>query len=492
MIRRDAVGHPANMLQQAFSSGWKGSVTMTNPHPFLPKSSPERGGFLRAAILFLVAISISTQPLMAQSVLRDAETEAFLREISDPLVVAAGLQPGNVDIILIGDKEINAFVAGGQAVYINSGLIEAADNANEVQGVIAHELGHIAGGHVIRFADGAKAATGITLLSLLLGAAAMAAGAGEAGMGVLMAGQQAAMGKFLAFNRNQEASADAAGVGYLDKAGISGRGMLSFFQKLRVEEYRYSSSYAQTDPFMQTHPMTGEREENLQGDILKSAAYNNKTPAALDMKFKRIKAKLIGYMDDPTTALRKYPDTDQSLPAHYARAYAWHRGAYPDKAVEEVNKLVAAAPLDPYFLELKGQILLESGKPKEALAPLRLAVAGSRNAPLIASLLGHALVATEDPANLREARDVLKVAVARDRDNPFAWYTLGTAYAQLGDEPHAQLATAERYALIGDQSRAVASAEVAMQGIARGTPDYLRAEDIALTSRSAQGDKKKP
>jgi predicted Zn-dependent protease len=196
-------------------------------------------------------------------------------------------------------------------------------------------------------------------------------------------------------------------------------------------------------------------------------------------------------MDDPTTALRKYPETDQSLPAHYARAYAWHRGAYPDKAVEEVEKLVAAAPSDPYFLELKGQILLESGKPKEALAPLRLAVAGSRNAPLIASLLGHALVATEDPDNLKEARDVLKVAVARDRDNPFAWYTLGTAYARLGDEPRAQLATAERYALIGEERMAMASAEAAMQGIKQGTPDYLRAEDIALSARSAQGDRKK-
>jgi predicted Zn-dependent protease len=445
----------------------------------------------RAACALLLAVTMSTQPAMAQSVLRDAETEAYLHEIASPLIAAAGLQPGNVDIILIGDKEINAFVAGGQAVYINSGLIEAADNTNEVQGVIAHELGHITGGHIIRQGEGAKAATGITILSLLLGVAAMAAGAGDAGMGVMMAGQQAALGKFLAFNRTQEASADSAGVSFLDKAGISGRGMLSFFQKLRVEEYRFASTYAETDPYMQTHPMSGDREATLQADIQKSAAYGKKTDPALDVKFQRIKAKLIGYMDDPTTALRKYPETDQGLPAHYARAYAWHRGAYPDKAVEEVNKLVAAAPTDPYFLELKGQILLESGKPKEALAPLRLAVAGSRNAPLIASLLGHALVATEDPENLKEARDVLKVAVARDRDNPFAWYTLGTAYARLGDEPRAQLATAERYALIGEERMAMASAEAAMQGIKQGTPDYLRAEDIALSARSAQNDRKK-
>jgi predicted Zn-dependent protease len=179
-----------------------------------------------------------------------------------------------------------------------------------------------------------------------------------------------------------------------------------------------------------------------------------KTDPALEARFKRIKAKLIGYMDDPTTALRKYPETDRSAAAHYARAYAWHRGAYPEKAMEEVDKLVASAPDDPYYRELQGQILLESGKPKEALEPLRMAVKGSRASPLISSLLGHALIATEDPENFAEARDVLKVSVARDRDNPFAWYALGMAYARLGDEPRAQLATAERYALLGNTRRA--------------------------------------
>ena len=449
------------------------------------------GRLLRVSLVASLAWSLGAQPVMAQSILRDAETEAYLKEIAAPIVVAAGLQPGNVDIVLIGDKEINAFVAGGQAVYIHSGLIEAADNTSEIQGVIAHEIGHITGGHVIRFGEGAQGATGITLLSLLLGAAAMAAGSASAGMGVMMAGQQAAMGKFLAFNRVQESSADAAGVGFLNKAGISGKGMLSFFLKLRKEEYRYASTYAEVDPFMQTHPMSGEREATLSADVLNSPAYNNKTDPAREAKFKRIKAKLIGYMDDPTTALRKYPESDQSAAAHYARAYAWHRGAYPDKAVEEVNKLVASDPKDPYYRELQGQILLESGKPKEAIAPLRVAVQGSRSSPLISALLGHALLATEEQENLQEARDVLKVSVARDRDNPFAWYTLGMAYARLGDEPRAQLATAERYALIGDNGRAMASAEAAMSRIPRGTPDYIRAEDIALSARAAASQRKR-
>jgi len=446
---------------------------------------------LRALLVATLALSMGAQPAMAQSILRDAETEAYLKEIAAPLVAAAGLQPGNVDIVLVGDKEINAFVAGGQAVYIHSGLIEAADNSSELQGVIAHELGHITGGHVIRAGEGAKGATAITMLSLLLGAAAVAAGAGDAGMGVMMAGQQAALGKFLAFNRVQEASADAAGLGFLNRAGLSGKGMLSFFLKLRKEEYRYASTYAETDPFMQTHPMSGEREATLSADVLRSPFYNNKTDPALDARFQRIKAKLVGYMDDPTTALRKYPETDQSPAAHYARAYAWHRGAYPDKAVEEVDKLVASSPDDPYFRELQGQILLESGKPQEALGPLRIAVRQSRGAPLISSLLGHALVATEDSANLQEARDVLKVSVARDRDNPFAWYTLGMAYARLGDEPRAQLATAERYALIGNPRLAMASAEAAMARIPRGTPDYIRAEDIALSARATASERRK-
>ena len=454
-------------------------------------STRRLGRMLRALLAASLALALTAQPVMAQSILRDAETEAYLKEISAPIVAAAGLQPGNVDIVLIGDKEINAFVAGGQAVYIHSGLIEAADNTNEIQGVIAHEIGHITGGHVIRFGEGARGATGITLLSLLLGAAAMAAGSAEAGMGVMMAGQQAALGKFLAFNRVQESSADAAGVGFLNKAGISGKGMLSFFLKLRKEEYRYASTYAEVDPFMQTHPMSGEREATLSADVMKSPAYENKTDPALDAKFKRIKAKLIGYMDDPTTALRKYPESDQSAAAHYARAYAWHRGAYPDRAVEEVEKLVASDPKDPYFRELQGQILLESGKPREAIGPLRIAVQGSRSSPLISSLLGHALLATEDPALVPEARDVLKVAVARDRDNPFAWYTLGMAYSRLGDEPRAQLATAERYALLGNDRLAMASAEAAMTRIPRGTPDYIRAEDIALSARAAASQRKK-
>ncbi|TNE29156.1 MAG: peptidase M48, partial [Alphaproteobacteria bacterium] len=177
--------------------------------------------FVHNCLALLIAFALSAQPAAAQSMLRDAETEALLQDMAAPLVEAAGLEPGNVDIVLLGDPSINAFVAGGQAIYIHSGLIDAADTANEVQGVIAHELGHITGGHIIRHSEGASAATNISILSMLLGVAAAAAGAGDAAMGVIMAGQRAALGKYLAFSRVQESSADAAGASFLSKAGIS-------------------------------------------------------------------------------------------------------------------------------------------------------------------------------------------------------------------------------------------------------------------------------
>lgn len=446
---------------------------------------------LRLLGILTLSFAVASQPVAAQSILRDAETEAFFADIAKPLIIAAGLDPHNVDIILIGDPEINAFVAGGQAVYIHSGLLTAADNANQVQGVIAHELGHIVGGHAIRMDEGAKPATSITLLSLLLGVAAMAAGGGEAGMGIIAAGQQAAMGKFLAFSRNQEASADAAGVSYLRKAGISGQGMLTFFGKLRQEEYRLSPSYADVDPYAQTHPMSADRQATLEADLKASPAWNNKTDPAIDARFQRVKAKLMGFVQDPDLTLREYPPSDKSIPATYARAYAWHRAAYPDKADAEADALVASAPHDPYFLELKGQILLESGKPKEAIPALREAVARSNNQPLISALLGHALISTEDPNYFDEARKVLRIAVQRDNQNPDAWYQLGIIYDREGDHARASLATAERYNLIGQPQLALGPAQMAEGALPKGSPDWLRAQDIAMVSKFALEERKR-
>ncbi|HEX7854240.1 MAG TPA: M48 family metalloprotease [Sphingobium sp.] len=427
----------------------------------------------------------------AQEILRDAETEALLAEASAPLVKAAGLDPRNVQVLLIRDDSINAFVAGGQIVWIHSGLITAADNVNQVQGVIAHELGHIEGGHVIRSSEGIKEATGISILSLVLGAAAVAAGAGEAGMGILAAGQQAAMGKYLAFSRTQESSADLAGARYLHTAGISGKGSLEFFKKLQNLEYRYRVREDTNDGYATTHPLSSDRIQVLTDLYQKDPAWAKPVDPALEARFERVKAKLTGYVSDPPVTLRKYPETDSSVPAFYARAYAYHKSAYPDQALSAVKALLTAIPNDPYFDELEGQILLENGHPADAIGPLRQAVAGTRGNPLISGMLGHALVATEDPSHLDEAEQVLRSALTRDRENPFAWYVLGNVYARKGNNALAALASAEQADLSNNPAQASRQAQAAMTALKPGTHDYLRAQDIAMAAQGAMERRKK-
>jgi predicted Zn-dependent protease len=446
-------------------------------------------------MIALVLVTAAAQPAAAAdddqgpAVLRDAETELLFRDMSAPLIRAAKLDPNNVDVVLLNSETINAFVSQGQRVYLYSGLLMKADSVNEVQGVIAHELGHVAGGHAIRLQQGVGEATGITIATMILGALAIAAGAGDAGLGIMMAGQRAAIGKFLAFSRTQESSADQAGASYLSAAGITGRGLLTFFGKLENQEYRLA--IYETESYDRTHPISRDRVAALENVFSKDPAWNRPIDPALEARFQRVKAKLFGFVN-PRQAVIAYPESNQSVPAHYARAYAYHMGGYPDKALAEADALLATNPHDPFFLELKGQILLESGRPAEAIAPLREATANSGNTPLIASMLGHALIATEKRENFAEAKQVLKAAVGRDNENPFAWYQLGIIYDQEGDVARAALATAERNNLEGKPKLALASAQMAMRGIPQGTPDYLRAQDIAMVSRAelAKKDKK--
>jgi predicted Zn-dependent protease len=439
---------------------------------------------LARLIALLAAVSLVAQPAAAQSILRDAETEALLQEMAEPLAQAAGLAPGNLEIVLINDPSINAFVAGGQVVYIHSGLIDAADTANEVQGVIAHEIGHITGGHIIRSGEGIGKATNISILSMVLGVAAALAGAGEAAMGVIAAGQQAAMGGFLAFSRVQESSADAAGAQYLSKAGISGRGSLAFFKKLQNQEFRYGYSQSDEAAFSRTHPLSGDRIARLRESYVVDPAWEAPDDAAIQQRFERVKAKLFGFLSEPAITLREFPATRTDVPARYARAYAFHKNALIDQALSETAALLETDPDDPYFLELRGQVLLESGKPAEALDPLRKATELTGNQPLIASLFGHALIATEDPGNYPEAERVLRLAVARDRYNPFAWYQLGVVYAAEGDIPRALLASAEQQVMRRNYAEAMRSAQGAEAGLPAGSPDWIRAQDIAMQARA--------
>jgi predicted Zn-dependent protease len=438
--------------------------------------------FLTRLLAILALLTASATPVAAQSVLRDAETEQLLQDMLDPLSEAAGFDRGQVDVVLVNDNSINAFVMGGQRIFIHTGLIATADTAIEVQGVLAHELGHITGGHIIRHSEGAGNATRITLLSTLAGIAAAFAGGGEAAMGVMALGQQVAMGTYLGFRRDQEASADAAGVQYLSAAGISGRGSLEFFRKL--QQYEFMRGIPQEYEYARTHPLSGTRIATLRADYMADPAWEAPGDPRIQERFERIKAKLFGYQATPERTLNAFPTYMTGVPARYARAYAYHKDARMDLALAEAEALIAMEPDNPYFLELKGQILLESGRPLEALAPLRRSVELTGADPLIAPMLGHALIATEDPAYLTEAEQVLRAAVGRDRLNPFAWYQLGVVYGQRGDMPRAQLASAEQQIMSGNPRAALSSALGAEQALPAGSPDWLRAQDVAIEARA--------
>jgi predicted Zn-dependent protease len=469
-------------------------------------------------LAFAALLGIVAQPAAAQSILRDAETEILLRDMVNPLVQAAGLTPGAVDVVLINDPSINAFVAGGQRIYVHSGLINAADTANEVQGVLAHELGHITGGHIISSYDAIGKATKIQLLSMLAGVAAMLAGSGDAAMASMALGQTAAISSFLSFSRVQEASADAASVQFLKCAGLSGRGLVSFFRKLQNLEFRHGYSQSDDAGFVRTHPLTGDRMSRLEADLKDDPAWgapeadlvaqfdppapapaheahpsaavgSNCAPAPaptadIERRFQLAKAKLYGYLATPAQTLRSYPEYVTGEPARYARAYAYHKDSRMDAALDEAEALIEADPDNPYFLELKGQILLESGKPAESLELLRRATTLTGNNPLIASLFAHALMATEDHSHLAEAEQVLKGAVGRDRENPAAWYQLGIVYGARGDIPRAQLASAEQQIMSGRPREALLNAESAERALPSGSPDWIRAQDVALQARA--------
>ncbi|MES2700181.1 MAG: M48 family metalloprotease [Pseudomonadota bacterium] len=438
---------------------------------------------LVALLSAMVLLFATTVPAAAQSILRDAETEALLQDMVDPIVEAAGLDAGSVKVYLVNDNSINAFVATGQRIYIHTGLIAESDNANQVQGVMAHELGHIMGGHSIRIYEGATNAMRISLLTTLAGIAAALAGGGEAAMAAMALGQQAATSNFLSFSRTQEASADAAAVAYLSGAGITGRGALEFFGKLQNYEFRRGISQDQDQEYGRTHPLSGNRISALRGDFEADAAWDRPSDPQIEERFRRIKAKLYGFQATPERTLAAYPPYLTGIPARYARAYAYHNDARMDQAMAEADALIAVEPDNPYFLELKGQILLESGHPEQALPPLRRAVELTNSDPLIAPMLGHALVATENPAYLPEAEQVLRAAVGRDRENPFAWYQLGVVYGQRGDFPRAQLASAEQQVLSGNFHGAFANAGAAESSLPTGSPDWIRAQDIGREAR---------
>lgn len=418
--------------------------------------------------------------------LRDAETEAILREYTMPLFKAAGLDPDGVEIYLVADNRINAFVAGGRRVFINTGLIMAADHPGQIMGVLAHETGHITGAHLIRSQEAYAKASTPAIVGMLLGVGALIAGADEAGIGLIQLGQAASTSQILAYSRAQEAQADQAAVSILDDAGLSSRGLIEFFEKLARNE---TFAAANISPYLLSHPLSRQRISLLSERL--EISPNSATPVEprLMEMHNRMKGKLIGYIWEPERTLQAFPQSDQSLGARYARAYAYHKRSMLDEAIAEVDSLISDYENDPYFHELKGQIYFEHGRIWEAVFSYNDAVQINTHEPLLHVALGQALVATEDPDVISEAIDHLETAVGYEDDNGFAWYQLAYAYDRAGEDGLAALATAERSLLQGDLALAIHHAQRASDMLPAGTPSELRARDILMAARNSMKDR---
>ena len=419
------------------------------------------------------------------SLIRDTEIEAILHEDADPVFRAAGLDPKAVVIHLVGDKDMNAFVAGGQNLFLNTGLIVRTKNPNELIGVIAHETGHMAGGHIVRQADGERQALATYLLTMGLGLVAAVAGSPEAAAGLMYSSGYFAALTAAGFTRTQEASADQAAVTYLEKAGLSSRGLVEFFDNFRYEEV---FSEAKRYRFFIDHPLTSERIEGLRVRASQQAHFDVvDTPEAI-VKHKIMVAKLMAFMNLPQQTYNDFPETDTSFPARYARAIAYYRDLQTEKALKLTEALIAEQPNNPYLWELKGQTLFEIGRPAEAEPAHRRSVELKPDAPLLRMNLGQSLLTEDNPQKLDEAIVQIHRSLSSEPDNPYGWLLLSQAYDRKGQAGMARLAAAEQNFALGQASEAKIFAMRARSLLAKNSPEWRRATDIVLVSNPSPND----
>jgi predicted Zn-dependent protease len=440
------------------------------------------------ALVTATALVGAGAPVHAQKnngppIVRDAEIEQLLREYTQPILRTAGLAQQNVQVVIINDRSFNAFVADGRRIFVNGGALMESETPNQIIGVLAHETGHIAGGHLARMRETMASATTQSIIAMLLGAGALVAAGRAGGADLGQAGAAAIAGPTMAiqntmfgYMRAQEEQADRAGVKFLTATGQSAKGMYETFKRM-ADQVLYQVRYI--NPYLQTHPLPSERVAALEGLAKASPYWDHKDPPALQARHDLMRAKLYGFIERPDGVARRYPPSDTSLPARYARAISAYRFSDPRVALGQIEALIQAQPQNPYFYELKGQALLEAGKPTEAIAPLRHAVQLAPNPTLIQIMLGQALVATHDRAHVDEAIPILQAAVLREQESPDAYGQLAMAYGQKSDLARADLASAQAAFLRGDIKTAREIATRAKTRFPVGTPGWVKADDLA-------------
>lgn len=429
---------------------------------------------LLASFAFLLALSL---PAQAQTIIRDTEIETYMAEWFAPVFRAAGMSPDQVDIILVQDNDINAFVAGGANIFFFTGLLQKTDDPGEVIGVMAHELGHVSGGHLIRAREAMERASYESILGALIGiGAAVATGDGGAAATLGAGSASMAQRRFLANARTYEASADQAALNTLDTAQINPSGFLKFMEKLGSQELLPESRQSE---YVRTHPLTRDRIDSIRAGIERSTLRSKPYPAAWVDQHARMKAKLLAFLQ-PEQVAWVYDDRDTSIPASYARAVAAWRTNKVQEAINGIDALITREPDNPYFHELKGQMLVEFGRVKEALPSYKKAVTLAPDSGLIRIALAHAQIesAGNDRTQIEEAIGNLKVAAQEEPRSTRVHRLLATAYGRLGNDPAARLHLAEEALLQQKTDYARQQAEIALKNLKPATPQYLRAQDI--------------
>jgi predicted Zn-dependent protease len=433
---------------------------------------------------FLIACVFvnSTEQASAKkiSIIRDAEIENTIRMLATPIFKAAKLDPSSVKIHLIQDKSLNAFVTGGQRLFIHSGLITASTDGSQIIGVIAHESGHIAGGHLARVNKELEKGTMTKTLSMILGATAVMAGQGKVGKMIIFAGDGIAKSNFLRYSQTQEAAADQAALRFLDKSKQSAKGLLNFMNLLGDQE---SIIWEYQDIYARTHPLTRDRISTISNHIAQSPYSMNTTPDKLEKAFQRARAKLIGFINPINQTLLLYNSNDNTLESRYARAIGHYKKSDMSMALPLINSLLDEFPQDPYFWELKGQMLFENGDAKGALGPYLKAARFLPESPLVKQDLARVQLALNDPSLLMDIIINLKSAIAIDPESPFTWRQLAIAYGRQGDKGHSSLALAEEALLIGRLDVARYHSGLAERIFPKGSKEWIQAQDILSAAR---------
>ena len=447
---------------------------------------------MKKFISILLSVILIVTPTFANaiSLIRDAEIEDTLRAYGNPIFRVAGLNPDAIHIFIVNDPTINAYVAGGANMFIHTGLILRTDNPAMLLGVMAHETGHMAGGHLAQGTEKLKNAQLGSIISAVLGMALAVGGgqAGGAGMAVISAGQEVALRNYLHFSRSNESAADQAGLNYLDQLKITASGMLHILEILRQNENR---SYGNPDPYVRTHPLNIDRITHIRDHVMNSPLKENAVPVGFAERHARMLAKLGGFINSPDQTLLEYPLKDNSIPARYARAIAYYRIPELDKSLAELDSLIKEKPNDPFFHELRGQILFENGKVQEATDSYARAVKLLPKSSLILTDYGKVLLTNESSKdNLTKSLAALEKSTLLDNSNIDAWHYLAIVYGKMGNQGHFYLASAEEASLADNPIEAIHFAELALKNIKNDNPARLRANDLKLIAEKEKLDRK--